>query len=115
MLLGVISGTVLGLFFHRSDWAGGYVSFRRRLVRLAHISFFGLGILNVLFATTAPAAGLSPLQERIASLGLLVALVTMPACCFLTAWREPFRFLFPVPVVGLFAAIVAFLLGALHP
>ena len=29
---------------------GGYASLRRRMTRLGHISFFGLGIINVLFA-----------------------------------------------------------------
>src|SRR6476659_1498472 len=31
MLGGVVSGAVLGLFFHKDDWMGGYASFRRRL------------------------------------------------------------------------------------
>ena len=37
MLLGVVSGAVIGLFFHREDWMGGYQSCRRRLSRLRHI------------------------------------------------------------------------------
>ena len=41
-LLGCISGAVLGLFFHRAEWLGGYGSWRRRMLRLAHISFFGI-------------------------------------------------------------------------
>ena len=52
MLLGVASGAVIGLFFHREEWAGGYGSYRRRMLRLGHISFFGIGILNFLFAMT---------------------------------------------------------------
>jgi hypothetical protein len=47
MLGGVISGTLIGLFFKREDWMGGYGWFRRRLTRLGHISFFGLGFLNI--------------------------------------------------------------------
>ena len=43
MLLGFISGTVLGLNFHRENWLGGYASRQRRLYRLGHVSFFGLG------------------------------------------------------------------------
>ena len=33
MLAGVLSGAILGLFFHREDWMGGYGSYRRRLAR----------------------------------------------------------------------------------
>jgi len=43
ILAGVVSGCAIGLFFHRADWLGGYASFRRRMTRLGHISFFGLG------------------------------------------------------------------------
>jgi hypothetical protein len=111
MLGGVLSGAALGLFFHRENWMGGYTSFRRRLARLGHISFFGLGFLNLLLAFTNQ---LIPLPGRAASLAagaLIVAAVAMPTCCFLAAWRPSFRHLFAVPVVGVFTGIVATLVG----
>jgi hypothetical protein len=111
MLAGVASGAVIGLFFHREDWMGGYTSFRRRMTRLGHISFFGLGFLNMMFALTASLVALPPLALRLASFGLILGAATMPACCFLSAWRRPFRHLFPVPVAGLSAGIVALLVG----
>ena len=37
----------------REDWLGGYGSFKRRLYRLAHISFFGLAIVNLMFCFVA--------------------------------------------------------------
>ena len=43
ILLGFVSGMALGMFFHRENWLGGYGSFKRRMYRLGHISFFGLG------------------------------------------------------------------------
>ena len=111
MLLGAISGAVLGLFFHRDTWAGGYGSFRRRMLRLGHISFFGIGFLNLLFGLTLTAVSLSPTYSRIASAGLIVAVVTMPACCFLSAWKKPLRHLFPIPVLAVLAGIIPVLLG----
>ena len=111
MLGGVASGAVIGLFFHREDWMGGYTSYRRRMTRLGHISFFGLGFLNMMFALTASLVALPPTALRLASLGLILGAVTMPACCFLSAWREPFRHLFPIPVAGLSTGIVALLAG----
>ncbi len=39
MLLGVLSGALTGLFFHREDWMGGYNSFLKRLPSLLdHLS-----------------------------------------------------------------------------
>ena len=111
MLSGAVSGAILGLFFHREHWAGGYGSFRRRLMRLGHISFFGIGFLNVLFGLTLKVVALPTMHSRVASAGFLVAVVAMPACCFLAAWKKPLRHLFPIPVIAVLAGIVPVLLG----
>jgi len=111
MLAGVLSGSVIGLFFHREDWMGGYASHRRRLTRLGHISFFGLGFLNLIFAATASLLNLHGRSLGIASIGLVVAAITMPVCCFLTAWKKPFRHLFPIPVCAATIGILAILNG----
>ena len=52
ILAGFLSGMVLGLRFHDDNWLGGYGSFKRRMHRLAHISFFGLGAVNLFFHLT---------------------------------------------------------------
>lgn len=111
MLSGALSGAVLGLFFDRDGWAGGYGSFRRRMLRLGHISFFGIGFLNLLFGLTLMAVSLPTTHSRIASAGFLVAVIAMPACCFLTAWKKPLRHLFPIPVLAVLAGIIPVLLG----
>jgi len=111
MLAGVLSGGLVGLFFYRDEWMGGYDSWRRRLTRLGHISFFGLGFLNLLFAATAGQLMLRPPFVAIASVGLLAGAITMPICCFLSAWRKPLRHLFPIPVVAVTVGIVAILAG----
>jgi hypothetical protein len=102
-LCGIVSGAVLGFFFHRDDWLGGYSSYPRRLIRLGHISFFGLGLLNALFALTAALVPMPEMTVHLASIGLLTGAITMPICCFLAAWRKSFRCLFPIPVGSLLA------------
>ena len=111
MLFGAASGAVTGLFFHRADWAGGYGALRRRMLRLGHISFFGIGFLNFLFAITLSQVDLPGAHVRIASAGFLVAVAAMPLNCFLTAWKEPFRHLFAIPVLAVVAGIAPILLG----
>lgn len=111
MALGAVSGALIGLFFHADGWAGGYGSFRRRMLRLGHISFFGLGFLNLLFGLTLKVIALPPSYIGIASFGFLVGAIAMPLCCFLTAWRKQFRHLFPVPVLGVLAGVVPVLIG----
>ena len=111
MLAGVLSGSAIGLSFHRENWLGGYSSLRRRMVRLGHIAFFGIGFLNILFGLTSNTVALPALNLSIASYGLLAANVAMPATCFLTAWREPMRHLFPIPVIAVAVAVVSMLVG----
>lgn len=106
MLGGVLSGAVIGLFFLKPDWMGGYGSQPRRLVRLGHISFFGIGLINLFFALSLTPLAVGVEAGRWGSLALAVALVSMPTCCFLTAWRQPMRHLFPIPVLSAATGIV---------
>lgn len=115
MLLGVFAGAAIGMFFHREDWAGGYASYRRRMLRLGHIAFFGLGFINLFFALTLERIALPLINTQIASVGLIVGLISMPLTCFLSAWRKPMRHLFPVPVLAVGGALLALLLGWISP
>jgi hypothetical protein len=109
MLLGVVSGAVIGLFFHREDWMGGYASYRRRLTRLGHISFFGLALVNFSFAFTQHVLALSAPWNSVAMWAFLVGAVSMPACCFLSAWRKPFRHFFFIPVGSVLLGVICVL------
>ena len=111
MLLGVLAGAILGLFFHIENWEGGYASYRRRMLRLAHIAFFGLGFINLHYALTLQHISLPIANIQVASAGLIVGVMSMPLVCYLTAWRKPMRYLFPIPVLAVTSAIVAVLLG----
>jgi hypothetical protein len=107
ILLGFGSGFVLGLFFEREDWLGGYASFRRRLYRLGHIAFFGTGFINFMFWLTASRLGAGGTAIAVASWALLVGAVTMPLCCGLLAHHKKFKLLFGVPVFSLITGAVA--------
>lgn len=99
--LGFLSGLGLGLFFQRENWLGGYSSLKRRLYRLCHISFFGLGVLNLCFFLTAQAFGLTGTGLLIASWAFIVGAVTMPLCCLVMAHFPRVLPIFSVPVVSL--------------
>lgn len=86
--LGMLSGALIGLFFHHEAWLGGYHSWRRRLLRLGHISFFGLAFLNLAFANTLNLVAAHP--PALAAWSLVAGAVLMPTVCFLAAWRHAF-------------------------
>lgn len=110
---GVLSGAVIGLFFHREEWLGGYGSFRRRMLRLGHIAFFGIGFLNILFGLT-----LSNVELGSWALAGATALgatnLLMPLNCFLSAWKKDFRHFFFIPVIGATAGITTVIIHLLN-
>lgn len=112
ILLGLASGTLQGLYFHRDNWLGGYGSWPRRLMRLGHISFFGIAFLNLAYANSVVLLGAAS-HVPLASGLLLAGAVLMPLVCYLAAWRKPLRHLFALPVLSLLGAAVAFIAGGL--
>jgi hypothetical protein len=105
ILVAFVTGAMLGVFFYSEDFLGGYASFRRRILRLGHISLAALGMINILYSQTPLAADPS-WRATIASIGFVVGGVSMPAVCFLSAWRVGMRRLFFIPVVALIVAVV---------
>ena len=103
-------GAVLGLGFWREDFMGGYAGWRRRLVRLGHIALAALGLLDIVYGL-APWPLVGTWQAWGAGAGLIIGGFAMPTVCFLSAWRQAFRHLFPIPVVALLAAVICVLLG----
>ncbi len=114
ILIGLLTGTALGLFFHDESWLGGYGSWRRRLVRLGHISFFGTGLLNLAFILSVNHLHLEK-PPVVASAGFVLGAGAMPTVCFLSAWRDSFRHLFFVPVCSLLVAVADFIFRGLLP
>ena len=106
--LGCVAGAVPGLFFYGEQWLGGYASWPRRMIRLGHISFFGIGLLNLTFALTVTSLALeSGLKGP--SVLLIIGAVTMPLVCYLSAWKPVFRHAFFVPASSVMLAIASFL------
>lgn len=113
MILGLLSGAVIGLRFHDESFAGGYASFRRRMLRLAHVAFFALGIINVLFSLTLTSISVELSYPLLASASLGLAVFVMPLVCFLSAWRKLFRHAFALPVTLVAIALILMLEGVL--
>ena len=103
ILLGFISGMALGMFFHGENWLGGYGSFKRRMYRLGHISFFGLGVVNLLFWLTVQNVSANSQLVGIASWAFIVGAISMPVCCLVMAHFPKAHLIFAVPVVSLIA------------
>ncbi len=109
---GVVSGIGLGLFFHHDDFFGGYTTWPRRLLRLGHISFFGLAALNLAYAFTVVHLCWAD-YHWLPSVALIVTAITMPLVCFAAAFVRPARHLFAVPVGAALVGVIGTLMGGL--
>ena len=105
--LGAVAGAATGLFFDRETWLGGYADWRRRMVRLGHISFFGIGLLNLSFYVTVTTLGIRD-GVRLPAILLVLGAVAMPLVCYLSAVRKGFRHLFFVPAGAVSVALALF-------
>jgi hypothetical protein len=101
ILLGFMSGLILGIFFRGDNWLGGYTSFKRRMYRLGHISFFGLGMVNLLFWLTMQKIPISEPLAGVVSWAFVIGGVTMPVCCAVMAHFRKAHMIFSVPVLSL--------------
>lgn len=107
ILLGFVTGAILGLFFYNEDWMGGYSSWRRRMARLGHISFFGLAIINLIYSISGPVFDVQ-VSSQYPSYLFIAGAVTMPLVCFLSAYKPFFRHIFFIPVLCLVVGTVIF-------
>ena len=114
ILCGMISGALHGLYFHRHEWLGGYATWPRRLTRLGHIRFFGLGFINLAFAWSLPTAHAGP-GITWSGWALIVGSLTMPCSCYLAAFVPACRHVFIVPVISLITGVMVFITQGLMP
>lgn len=108
MLLGGIMGAVQGLFFHNEEWLGGYGTWKRRMMRLGHISFFGIAFINISFAVTANIMGIEQ-EVSIPSVLFIIGAIGMPLICYLSAFKKGFRHLFFIPALSIIGGVVSLL------
>jgi hypothetical protein len=117
MAVGVGTGIILGMWSFDGpmsvpEWIGAYDSTPRRLVRLGHIAFLGLGILDVLLSRELAGLSLSAAKKRIASRAMILGNVLLPPALLAAgAWR-PFKYVLPLPVVAVFVSLVLVAWGA---
>lgn len=111
MCLGIASGLILGLWsfdgpFAVPEWLGAYDQTGRRLARLGHIAFLGLGILNVLLAGELRRCSLPPWGRRTASWAMNFGNVFLPLTLFAVAAYRPVKFVMSATALAVFLALL---------
>jgi len=111
MAVGVGTGLLMGMWSFDGpmpvpEWLGAYGDVSRRLARLGHIAFLGLGIIDVLLARELPRLALSAAMRRTASVAMILGNALLPPALFAAAACRPCKYLLPVPAIAVFVAVV---------
>jgi hypothetical protein len=110
MLLGAVSGLVIGLWsfggpFPEPAWVGSYSELPRRLIRLAHIALFALGMINLMLARQHAGIDLPEQATRLALAAMNVGTLLMPALLFATVFLPAAKYLLAVPALAVTLAL----------
>jgi hypothetical protein len=108
ILFGCLAGAGEGLFFRKEDWLGGYGSWQRRMLRLGHISFFGIALINIAFALSSRILSVEK-EVSLPSILFLIGAAGMPLVCYLSAIKDTFRHFFFIPTFSVLVGVAAFL------
>jgi len=111
MAAGFIAGMAMGFWAEKEDWLGGYGSLTRRYLRLAHIAFIALAIINILYGTELDSVGISESLKRLGSYLMLFGAVGMPLICVFAAFWRKIKYLLPLPASALLAGVVILVIG----
>jgi len=111
---GIISGMIMGLW----SFAGPlkcppgmeeYSSLRRRFIRLGHVAFIALPILNILLGRELDSMNISDLLKYTASYAMIFTAVGMPLGCFVAAFKNSFKYFLILPATSFF--VVTLIMG----
>jgi hypothetical protein len=117
LMVGVAVGLVMGLWsfdgpLQPPAWIGEYADTSRRLVRLGHIAFIGLGLINILMERELAQSALRPAARALASWSMTIGNVLLPITLFAAAAFRPSKYFMAVPASAVFLALLLTAHGA---
>lgn len=118
MVLGILSGSILGLwaFNGPAPLPKGheqYDSLPRRLVRLAHIAFFALPLICIVYGMHIDAAHLSLTLKQVGSWCMIICMLGVPTLLIGASFYLPIKYLEVIPVSCGFVALSIMAYGQL--
>ena len=104
-------GLVMGLWsfdgpVQTPAWIGEYTDTSRRLIRLGHIAFIGLGLIDILIERELLRSSLGQAGRAIASWSMVIGNVLLPVTLFAAAIYRPLKYGMAVPASAVCLALV---------
>ena len=111
MCLGFIFGMTLGMWAEGEKWLGGYTSIARRYLRLGHVAFIALSIINILYGRELGSADLPVYVKNIGSYLMIFGAAGVPLTCISTAFFRKTKYFLPLPALALLAGSSILVIG----
>lgn len=116
ILTGMIVGATLGLWSFNGPLKspiGDYNALPRRMIRLAHIAFIALGVINILYGMQIDKLNIAEDAKTIGCLSLIAGTALMPTLLIISAFFKQVKYFLAIPatllILGLFIIILSLL------
>jgi hypothetical protein len=111
MCVGFISGMTLGMWAEGEKWLGGYASVTRRYLRLAHVAFIALSVINILYGKELGAVALPTHIKSIGSALMIFGAAGVPIACISAAFYRKAKYVLPLPALAVLVGTAILVIG----
>ena len=109
--VGFISGMTLGVWAEGEKWLGGYTSVTRRYLRLAHVAFVALSVINILYGKELGAVDLPNHIKSIGSALMIFGAAGVPITCISAAFYRKAKYFLPLPALAVLIGAAILVIG----
>lgn len=116
ILVGIILGAVMSLWSFNGPLpspVGDYSSLPRRLLRLSHIAFIALAVINILYGYGIDNIKIKDKYKKIGSNCIIYGAVLMPLLLLAAVFLEPLKYLTIIPAILIIISILIMASGKL--
>jgi len=117
ILAGLIVGVIMGMWSFNGPMPspiGDYTSLPRRMLRLSHIAFIALAIINILYGYEVDKIQLKNKLRRIGSLCMIYGAILMPIFLIAAVFFEPLKYLTMISATLVIIAVLIMVIGKIN-
>jgi hypothetical protein len=101
----------LGIWSEGEKWLGGYASVARRYLRLGHVAFIALPIINILYGKELPLVDLGDSMKYIGSYLMIFGAVGVPITSVSAAFIRKTRYFLALPASAILIGTIILVIG----
>ena len=114
ILCGIILGAIMGMWSFNGPFpspVGDYTSLPRRMLRLSHIAFIALAIINILYGYEIDKIKANRKLKRFGSNFMIYGAILMPLLLLIAVFIEPFKYLTIIPALFIIISLFIIVIG----